>query len=141
MATSRQTYFREYKRKELKDNPDKVRIRARSYYNDTLKNDPEFMMRKREAERNYSDKLKSEIFAILGCNCVNCGFSDKRALQIDHINGGGNQERKNRGAASQYRFILTKLEEGSKDYQILCANCNWIKRAENNEINQRKLNN
>lgn len=34
-----------------------------------------------------------------------------------------------------YRKILLMLEAGTAagEYQLLCANCNWIKRAENNE--------
>ena len=74
----------------------------------------------------YRDK----VFEKLGDQCNQCGFSDKRALQLDHVNGGGTKERKKKS------FMLYKLaiEDINNNYQILCANCNWIKRYERQEI-------
>src|SRR3990167_3657310 len=37
---------------------------------------------------------RSVVLDVLGNKCSRCGFSDKRALQIDHKNGGGALERK-----------------------------------------------
>lgn len=68
----------------------------------------------------------------LGSECVECGFSDIRALQIDHVNGGGNQDFKS--SKSGNRKVYAKIVDGDTDgYQVLCANCNWIKRAVMNE--------
>jgi hypothetical protein len=81
-------------------------------------------------------EYRNEIFRLLGGKCVRCGFLDIRALQIDHIYGGGNRERrnfKNTAYDAYLRFVLSKIRSGSKDYQLLCANCNWIKRRENKE--------
>jgi hypothetical protein len=87
-------------------------------------------------------RKKKEIFELLGNKCANpnCavvgGMTDIRCLQIDHIHGGGNQEkRKNKGDRGSHHYydILRKIKNGSKEYQLLCANCNWIKRIENNE--------
>lgn len=61
------------------------------------------------------------------CNC--CGFSDERALQIDHINGNGHKEREEFGYVGLQKRVLAN----PKEYQLLCANCNWIKRAEEGE--------
>lgn len=70
----------------------------------------------------------------LGSSCVRCGFDDRRALQVDHIHGGGNEERRQHGfSTTYYRQMLSHLH----DYQILCANCNWIKKHENRESRQR----
>ncbi len=70
--------------------------------------------------------------------CVRCGFTDIRALQIDHINGGGVQELKVVSSTDRvYRAILKNPDKTK--YQILCANCNWIKRVENREC-RRKVN-
>jgi len=59
------------------------------------------------------------------------GFADERALQIDHRAGNGNAERRavNNNAPAIYRRVLREPHR----YQLLCANCNWIKRAENQE--------
>jgi hypothetical protein len=86
-------------------------------------------------------QIKAEIFQLLGdkCSNPNCPISpeklDKRALHIDHTNGGGSQERKN-SKLTGFRFykkVLKAIKSGSKDYQLLCAYCNWMKRYENNE--------
>ncbi len=85
-------------------------------------------------------KNKHYIYNILGNKCSRCGFLDSRALQIDHIKGGGSKEADREGWA--YWKYLAKLPEVDlKDrYQILCANCNWIKRHENKEWHIRKEN-
>lgn len=73
--------------------------------------------------------IRQAVLTKLGSKCVRCGFYDERALQIDHINGGGNKE-KDMGAAKMYRKILAD----STGYQLLCANCNAIKKVENKEV-------
>lgn len=75
--------------------------------------------------------LRQKVFDLLGNICARCGFADQRALQIDHVNGGGNIERRAlRSSEAMWRKILASGGEG---YQVLCSNCNWIKRHENNE--------
>jgi hypothetical protein len=76
-------------------------------------------------------KIRHEIIMVLGGCCVMCNFSDMRALQIDHINGGGTKEiRSFSNRMKYYRHVLKNTHK----YQLLCANCNWIKRHENKEI-------
>jgi len=72
--------------------------------------------------------LKEQIFDKLGHACSRCGFSDKRALQIDHVFGGGNQEHAE--IKNSDKFMKKVLADAEGLYQILCANCNWIKRME-----------
>jgi hypothetical protein len=72
---------------------------------------------------------RRKAFEILGgytCNC--CGFDDPRALQIDHVGDDGYLKRK-AGELGQtlYRRVIRTNGEG---FQVLCANCNWIKKAE-----------
>lgn len=62
--------------------------------------------------------------------CARCGFSDFRALQLDHVLGDGGKERAGRKKIN--RAIVRGQIDISR-YQVLCANCNWIKRYENNE--------
>jgi hypothetical protein len=91
-----------------------------------------------EWNRNYSriirEKFRKEIFNKFGNKCIKCGFSDIRALQIDHVYGGGDKERKIVGNLQFYRLVL---RDTTGKYQLLCANCNWIKRIENNEFKKR----
>lgn len=66
--------------------------------------------------------------------CVSCGFSDMRGLCLDHINGGGNQERKEKdrnSSLSLYRRL--RRESYPSGYQTLCYNCNIIKAFTNGE--------
>lgn len=76
-------------------------------------------------------RLRDSVLALLGSVCTQCGFSDVRALQVDHINGGGHKERAEKGWVGILRDIL-KYGPQNK-YQLLCANCNAIKRIVNKE--------
>lgn len=80
----------------------------------------------------YNVRTRLAIFALLGNKCIRCNFSDTRALQIDHINGGGAKERKSI-TGNYHKYVLQKIINGDTSYQLLCANCNWIKKYENNE--------
>ncbi len=55
-----------------------------------------------------------------------------RALQFDHINGGGHRERKNL-TKQVSKVVMESFLKNENKYQLLCANCNWIKKSENNE--------
>lgn len=89
-------------------------------------------------QKEYLRKSRNAVLEALGGKCVICGFSDKRALQIDHINGGGSKERKKMSFGMQFhRYVLSSFIKGENKYQLLCANCNWIKRVENNEAKGR----
>ena len=88
--------------------------------------------------RNLGSELRKKVLAELGMKCAKCGFSDTRALQIDHVYGGGRKEmRKFSNRHFYYRSILNGTLDKS-NYQVLCANCNWIKRYENNEMSKPK---
>ena len=87
----------------------------------------------RWAQYAWRLRMKKAIHALLGGKCSRCGFEDSRALQIDHINGGGVAEIKTI-KGNYLRLVLQSVSKGENKYQLLCANCNWIKRVENNEI-------
>lgn len=97
-----------------------------------------------EKMREYSSKsyLKFKITLLTHygndkCACVKCGFSDIRALSIDHIEGGGFRHRKSleeQGAGHRRNFYSwLKRNNHPKGYQTLCMNCQFIKRFENRE--------
>ena len=86
-----------------------------------------------EKRKETYRRLKSAVFQLLGRKCVRCNFEDMRALQIDHIHGKGYLHRKRIQGKAFYRHILENSIRSLSDYQILCANCNWIKRDEQNE--------
>lgn len=90
-----------------------------------------------EGQDQYQ-RLRAELLELMGGRCCRCGFSDYRALQIDHVNGGGVKHRRIHGIPGYWKersLLRDALRRGEKvtEYQLLCANCNWIKRFENNE--------
>lgn len=77
-------------------------------------------------------KLRLQVTQHLGGCCVQCGYDvPGPALQIDHINGDGAAERRKKPAARQ--VLRDALNDTAGRYQLLCANCNQIKRIENSE--------
>ena len=84
------------------------------------------------SRRNFAIRRRNEVIEFLGGKCIKCGYNvDKRALQIDHINGGGNKEI--RSFPSYATYLKHILEVKGNGYQLLCANCNAIKRMDNYE--------
>lgn len=87
----------------------------------------------RATARETNIALKQEVYAHYGGGCRRCGFGDIRALSIDHINGGGNRHRKEIGRGNSFWRWLKKNNYPS-GFQILCMNCQFIKRYENKEL-------
>lgn len=80
--------------------------------------------------REYTQKLRKLALAKLGNVCCKCGVSDFRCIQIDHINGGGCKE--NKGGHKPHRLYRDIVNNPNANliYQLLCANCNQIKKWE-----------
>ena len=81
-------------------------------------------------------RQRLQAIEVLGGRCVSptCstpgGMTDQRALQFDHISGGGHQRRL---AGEHIQAVVKAILAGSTDFQLLCANCNYIKRDEMGE--------
>lgn len=82
-----------------------------------------------EILRHYSPELKCT--GINGVCASNC--SDIRCLTIDHINGDGAKERKETGMYGWRFYQWLKKNNYPDGYQVLCMNCQFIKRYENHE--------
>lgn len=99
----------------------------------------------RQNRRNAYRILRLKVLKLLGNKCVNPynlphfdWNNDPNLLQIDHINGGGCKElRDSRDSKGYLRSIYHNILEGENKYQLLCPNCNWLKRIKNKEINRR----
>jgi hypothetical protein len=83
-----------------------------------------------EARKAKYKAKKAQVFQLLGNKCSHCSFCDVRALQIDHVAGGGSKERKRLNGIPFLEKVLKDIEATNGTYQLLCANCNWIKRSE-----------
>ena len=106
-------------------------IRAKTF--DRVRYNKEYYKRPYVVEKNRRSKARLAVINILGAECVKCGYRDLRALQLDHINGDGSKDNKNRRSSSYYRRMLENPKELFSKFQVLCANCNWDKRYENQE--------
>ena len=66
--------------------------------------------------------------------CRMCGFDDVRALTIDHIDNNGADERRrlfgDRLSAGTTFYRWLRKNNFPTGYQVLCMNCNWIKKVE-----------
>ena len=133
MSLTRQeliAYSKEYNRTHKEEN----KTRMREYY----RNNNQYKTSQLMQKKYHYKKSKLKLFEILGSQCVRCGFDDKRALQFDHIEGGGSQERKEfKGKKETYRHYASNPELAKQKLQVLCANCNWIKRAEKQQFSNR----
>jgi hypothetical protein len=136
-ARARAHHFanREKRLKQMQEyraqNRDVIIQKGREYYQ---RNNEELKRRKRVASSFKGPLLRRAALERLGGKCVRCGFSDWRALQIDHIEGGGAKEFQHMGSYAVHQLILAIPEnELRRKYQCLCANCNWIKKYENKE--------
>lgn len=157
MLSYNQDYYQKHKDKLIDDakayyekNKERRKLVSHDYY---MRNRARIIARQKEWEKNNRGKvrahnkrrrrrIKKEIFELLGNKCAN-PFNlnhgdfliDWRCFVIDHINGHGNEERRKFGTHTDdyFKHILGELRNGSKDYQLLCSNCNWIKRHTNNE--------
>lgn len=90
-----------------------------------------------DKDRGYCRKaqvnVRLKVLVQYDNQCAFCGFNDPRALELDHPNGGGHAERKKLGNVGVYRRALKHPNE----YQLLCANCNRIKKVERHEHRKR----
>jgi hypothetical protein len=156
---------KEYTKKYYLKNCDKIKERSRKWYSEKgkewyLKNKDKILQQQKKYssrperkkyrkkfhlehkdeenkwQRDYRLKLRMTVFSLMGNKCARCGFSDNRALQVDHVNGGGTKERKNFNCSESYWIHILDTFDTSK-YQLLCANCNLIKKYENKEFPNR----
>lgn len=93
-------------------------------YNKFIGNTHEKILEKnrRWRERNR-EKLREAKKASYAANAENW-----RTLHIDHVNGNGHKERQ--ALKSRWAYSRKILHDTEGLYQILCANCNNIKRLE-----------
>lgn len=138
---------RKYDKKYYEAHKELIRERAKGYNKKYCETHKEQRRRyQKQYVKEHRGQARQAVFEKLGnkCSNPNCavigGMTDVRALQIDHINGGGTKEIRSFTNSTNYcKFVLKQINTGSKKYQLLCANCNWIKRHENNENHPKNL--
>jgi hypothetical protein len=105
-------------------------------YNRKRRSSPEYRSAERIQNAARIVKYRTDTVMLLGGKCFRCGYSDIRALQLDHVSGGGKKEFRELGKVQRYYYYSKHPEEARVRLQVLCANCNWIKKAENAEVSR-----
>lgn len=115
MATREQ--HREWERAYYERNKEKIRARKaeqmrvrRLTFKDTF----------RQQGLSYRQATRERLFDMYGRTCAVCGFSDVRALTLDHIHGDGNEERRQVGEKGVYRLAL---QDYAPDRYRILASC------------------
>ena len=68
-------------------------------------------------------RIRESVIKLLGGCCACCNESRREFLAIDHVNGGGSQERKALSVKTLCRRLLKGTYSRTK-VRILCHNCN-----------------
>lgn len=89
------------------------------------------LIAKRKVIKHYSNGTMT---------CFKCGYSDIRALSIDHIEGKGGKHLKEIGRGGGYHFYLWLIENNyPSGFQVLCMNCQFIKKVLKHEYTRKKF--
>ena len=132
--------LRDYRRRYYEKNKERIK-QYRLDHKAELKESSKKWYQAHWAEQKVAAKkrrlaIKHKVLTHYGnakCACVKCGESRLACLSIDHINGRKDEHLRGLGwqGGKIYRWLIKQgYPEG---YQTLCMNCQWIKRAENNE--------
>lgn len=123
-------FAKEYSKKYREKHKEKLSAQSKKWRN----NNPARVNKNKRKER---ENLKMEVLGRYSGNkicCAICGFDDTRALQIDHIDNNGAEERRevlgNRLCAGTTFYRWVRRQNYPEGYQVLCANCNIIKLRE-----------
>jgi hypothetical protein len=85
-------------------------------------------------KRKYKELRKRALDTLGGRVCSNCGCDVYELLEINHINGKGSQEVKERFNGNRQK-MYREIVDGSEDttnYNVLCKLCNWHHHIETN---------
>ena len=75
--------------------------------------------------RYWTEKVQAMLMLSPDCRCAACGDDDITVLTFDHVNGDGNEDRRQNAQHIQRQILRGR----TKDMRILCQNCNhraWI---------------
>jgi len=97
----------------------------KKYLDATMKNRNKNLKAYYERQKVGRRKLKADAVNHYGGKCACCNETQIEFLTIDHINGGGNQHRKELNGRNIYYWL--KENGYPAGFQVLCCNCNMAK--------------
>lgn len=85
---------------------------------------------RQKLHKKLSKETKEKVFDHYGNNCSCCGESHIKFLCIDHIGGGGKEDKRKIGSTLRGRYYWIIKNNFPVDLQILCYNCNSQKQED-----------
>jgi hypothetical protein len=83
------------------------------------------MASRTDYHREYARKRRKAAIEHYGGCCACCGESQYEFLALDHVDGGGNQHRREMGTTGGGRIINWIHSNGFPEgFRVLCHNCN-----------------
>ena len=111
-----------------KNNPENIKLAQKKYRE---RNREVINKHSRIQEKKRRIKLRHNLLKHYSKNtfqCACCGEKHIEFLTIDHVNGGGNEHRRQIGGSGGYNFYRwLKRNNFPNGFQVLCHNCNWAK--------------
>lgn len=77
--------------------------------------------------RDYGRQFRLKLIEAYGGHCVCCGETEPKFLELDHIDGGGGDHRREIGAGAEALYRWCVRNGFPATLQILCANCHNAK--------------
>jgi len=144
IANYRDTH-NESRREYYKKNKEKLNRQARENYQKnreavikrTTKYHHEHKEERQKWYVQYYQDIRLKVLARIDpqMKCAMCGCEDIRFLEVNHIKGGGNKERKLLSKDDNYEsqnmiLLIHKDKRGIEDLNLLCRACNAIDHLE-----------
>lgn len=82
-------------------------------------------IQRKEIDRRSRLRRKQKVIKHYGGQCSCCGEKILDFLAIDHINGGGTQERNKLKMGGNGIYLYIIRENFPQGFRVLCHNCNW----------------
>lgn len=82
--------------------------------------------KRRNKQKEYDRRVRIRVLEKLGGKCVYCGCDNFNALEINHINGCGRREKRERWKSGSKAYYLAILNGSRKtdDLELTCRVCN-----------------
>lgn len=81
----------------------------------------------KEWRKKYHLRLRMQVIEGYGGICACCGEAEPLFLAIDHVNGGGHKERKEKRLAATNLLRHLIKSDFPPEYRLLCHNCNMAR--------------
>jgi len=76
-------------------------------------------------QRELRKIARQEVIEHYGGKCVCCGEEHIEFLCIDHVKGGGTQERRDNNKRGSAFYLYLRRHGYPEGYRLLCQNCNF----------------